>query len=179
MPMEQNSEDPTGVSSPRPGTELNRARSRKANSAIQLRLSGATWAEIAEALGYPTARAALVATEKALEKQLTENGDRERMRNLAGQRLERLLRGVWSKAINPEDPEHLLASTKAREIIGQHAKLFGLDAPTEIVVHSPTAVELERWVAQVVTVGQPQVEEFDIFDADVIDDDDPPALTGS
>src|SRR5580765_3180099 len=121
---------------------MSRARSRKANAAIQMRLAGATWNEIAEALGYPSAWQALVSTEKALEKQLNTD-DRDKMRRLAGARLERLLLAVWPKAIDPGHPDHLLAVSKAREIVDRHAKLFGLDAPTEIIVHNPSQTELE------------------------------------
>jgi len=187
--IQQDSEDPDGVSAD--GRETNRknlvrARERKANAAIQLSLAGATWAEIAQSLGYPTPRAAKVATEKALEKALVSGDDRDKMRDMANQRLNRLLRGVWQKAIDPDHPEHLLAVTKAREIIAQHAKLFGLDAPAEFVVHAPSEQALEEWVASVVALKAPDVEEYDILDIDGVeieDDDDGeggvPALVGA
>lgn len=144
------------------------ARSRKASAALSLRLSGASWAEIAQTLGYPTPRAALLATEKALVKQLETEGDREQMRGMAGARLERLLRAVWMKAIDTESPDQFVAVSRAREIIADHRKLFGMDAPTEIVVHSPTKSELENWVLQVVSTGIAQVEEPDIFDIEEV-----------
>jgi len=175
----QDSSDPTGVAKG-PGqdrTAVRRARERKSNAAIQMKLAGATWADIAKTLGYPTARQALVATEKALERQL-HTEDRDAMRRLAGARLDRLLLGVWPKAIDGEHPEHLLAVTKAREIVDRHAKLFGLDAPTEFVVHSPTQSQLEEWVAAVTALRVPDVEEYDILEGEIIPDDEPRALGG-
>jgi len=177
--MSQDSSDPTGVSQG-PGadrTAVRRARQRKSNAAVQMRLAGATWEEIARTLGYPTARQALVATEKALERQLHQ-GDRDEMRRLVGARLERLLLGVWPKAINAEHPEHLLAVTKARELVDRYSKLFGLDAPTEFVVHSPTQTELERWVASVAALGVPDVAEYDILEGEVVPEDDVRAVEG-
>lgn len=167
MVIAQDSRDPTGIVGSKKageaGNEMTRARNRKANAAINLKLAGATWGEIAEVLGFPTARAALVATERALEKELRSQGDRDAMRRLAGQRLERLLRGVWGKATDEDHPEQLIAATKAREIIGQHSKLFGLDAPAEVIIHSPTTREIEDWVLRVVSVQTPPVDEFDIL----------------
>ena len=174
--QEQDSSDPTGVKGATSGghgangNSVSRARQRKANAAIQLRLAGATWEEIALSLGYPTARQALISTEKALERQLRDVGSREKMRSLADARLQRLLRSVWPKAIDPDHPDHLIAITKAREVVADQRKLFGLDAPTEVVVHSPTQNELEQWVARVVTTLGPQVEEFDILDGEVIEE---------
>lgn len=171
----QDASDPTGVrdgrsSNRQPGSEAARQRQRKADAGLSLRLAGASWAEIAQTVGYPTPRAALIAVEKALVKQLNDDPQaKEKMRAIAGQRLERLLRGVWGKAINDQDPEHLAAVSRARELIGQHTKLFGLEAPTEVVVHSPTQSELEAWVVQVVSGSRPEVAELDIFDADVIE----------
>jgi peptidyl-tRNA hydrolase len=75
---------------------------------------------------------------------------------------------VWAKAVNPADPEHLLAVTKAREIVDRQAKLYGLDAPTEVIVHNPTATEIEAWVAKVVSVGAPPVPEYDIITGQVL-----------
>jgi hypothetical protein len=176
MVQAQDSSEPTGVrgrtsgGTGATGNSVSRARQRKANSAIALRLAGATWAEIALSLGYPTPRQALVATEKALEKQLDSPKDREKMRNLANARLERLLRGVWPKAIDPESPEHLTAITRARDLIADHRKLFGLDAPTEVVVHNPTQDELEAWATRVIEAINPNVVEYDIIEGD------PPAI---
>jgi hypothetical protein len=182
MVQSQDSDDPTGVSGP-PATRtgnggsgggtansLSRARHRKATAAIQMKLAGATWAEIAQALGYPTPRQALVATERALSKELTDPDDREKLRRLAGARLDRLLRSAWPKAINPDHPDHLLALAKCREVIGDHRKLFGLDAPTEIVVHNPTQAELDAWVAHVLTLTTPAVEEYDIFEGEIVEE---------
>jgi hypothetical protein len=169
----QDPNDPTGVSddSPKGGSNVARARERKANAAIQLRIAGASWDEIAQALGFPTPRAALVATEKALEKELHTEENQKSMRSLAGKRLERMLRGVWTKAIDPAHPEHLAAVDRARLIIDRHAKLYGLDAPTEVVVSNPAQAELEKWVATVIGQTRPALEEGDIFDAEVLEDD--------
>jgi hypothetical protein len=172
---EQDPTHPTGVngsSGHGKGHAVASARARKANAAIQMRLAGATWHEIAIALGYPTERQALVATERALVKQLESDDDREKMRKVAGARLERLLRSVWPKAINPDDPDHLVAVGKARDLVDRHAKLFGLDAPQEVVVHTPTATELEAWVARVIAVGQPQVDGYDIVAGEILEGGD-------
>lgn len=173
MAIRQDPTHPTGVrddAKAGDSGEVIRARDRKANAAIQLRIAGASWGEIAESLGFPTARAALVATERALEKELKTEESQAQMRSIAGKRLERLLRGVWTKAINPEHPEHLIAVDKARQLVDRHAKLYGLDAPTQFVVNNPAQDELEKWVATVIEGKRPALEEADIFDAEVIED---------
>lgn len=165
--IEQNSEDPTGVEHVAGDSDnhVTRARQRKANSALAMKLAGANWTEIAQTLGYPTPRSALVAVEKALEQAL-DGTDREHMRGLAGARLERLLRSVWPKAIDPESPEQMIAVSKAREVIADHRRLFGLDAPTEVIVHQPTRIELEEWVAKVVNSTNPPVIEGEVIDVE-------------
>lgn len=166
MAIQQDSNDPTGVSGPNRGN-ANRARERKANAALALALAGAEWTQIAMSCGYPTARAARVAVERALEKQLETDPDaKAKMRLMASKRLERLLLSVWTKANDPEHPEHLLANTKARELVGSWTKLHGLDAPAEVVVHSPTNDMIEAWVARIVTHELPPVEDDDIIDID-------------
>lgn len=172
----QDSEHPDGVSSDHDSTKggnttLAQARQRKADAAVSLRLAGASWSDIARTVGYPTPRQAIVSTEKALAKRLDNPQDREKMRQLAGARLERLLMSVWPKATDPAHPEHLYALGKAREIIDRHAKLFGLDAPTEIVVHTPTQTELEAWVSQMLAGTLPPVHEYDIITGQIVEDD--------
>jgi hypothetical protein len=175
----QDPSHPTGVSddSPRGNATLARARNRKANAALELKIDGATWEEIAQVLGYPTPRAAKVAVELTLEKQL-DIQDRVKLREIASRRLEVLLATVWRKATDPDHPEHLLAVSKARELVGDHRKLFGLDSPTEIVMHNPTEEALRAWVASVASQALPPVAEYDIINGEVLpegDDDAVPA----
>jgi tRNA A37 N6-isopentenylltransferase MiaA len=165
MVIQQDSSHPTGVNGPvrkhGDGAQksLDRARDRKANAALEMRLAHADWDEIAEALG---------------------SEDRDKLRQMAGTRLERMTRALWSKAIDPKNPEQMAAQRETRANIDRFAKLFGLDAPTEVVVHSPTQQELEEWVERVSSTQVPDLEEPDIFDIDLEPDpaegDEPRAL---
>ena len=74
---------------------------------------------------------------------------------------------VWPKAIDPDNPDHLLAVTKARELVDRHARLYGLDAPTEVVVHNPTQTELEAWVTRLLAETEPRVVGYDIIAGEV------------
>lgn len=173
----QDSEHPTGVSIVE-GTgskELVRARTRKASAALALSLAGADWKQIAKTCGYPTPRAAKVAVELALEKRLTPM-DREHLRKLVSGRLDSLLRSVWEKAHDDDSPDHLPAVGRARDLIADHRKLWGLDAPMEVMVTSPTQRQLEDWVARVLSTQTPPVDDFDIVDADIVEEDEPDAV---
>jgi hypothetical protein len=172
------SSEPTGIKGELSGGHtvkgnfVGRNRNDKAAAVVAMRVGGATWPEVCLALGYPTPRTAMMAFEKALIKQLANPEDRKQLRALAGARLDRLLRSVWPKAINPDHPDHLLALTKAREIVAQQSKLYGLDAPTEIVVHSPTQNEIDEWVGLMLTAQGPRLVNADIIDVEA---DDVPA----
>jgi hypothetical protein len=137
-------------------------RQRRAQAAVALKVAGATYVEIADTLGYANAAQVVVAVEQELARSLTTT-DREQLREVNGRRLERLLRSVWGKAIDAENPEHLAAVRTGRELIDRYCRLYGLDAPTEIVVHSPTTAELERWVAAVAASSGPGLVEYDVL----------------
>jgi hypothetical protein len=87
-------------------------------------------------------------------------------------RIERLLRGVWRKATDEEHPEHLLAVRVAQGLIDRHIKLYGLDAPTEVVVHNPTATEIDQWVAGMIASGTTDLRAMEarVIDLDVVED---------
>ena len=174
MAMAQDSSDPTGVrdDSERGNSEVSRARDRKANAALELAMNEhASWIEIAEVLGYPTARAAKVAVEQALERSL-QSADRDHMRRYAATRMERLLRRVWGRANNEEDPDQLAYVREARAIIGDQVKLWGLAAPSEVVISSPSQNEIEAWVASVHQASTPELQEADIFDIEIVEDEE-------
>lgn len=145
---------------------------QRVEAALALRIAGATYEEIARALDFASAKVALRTVEMSLAASLAP-GERDIARELTGRRLERLLRSVWPKAVNADSPEHLPAVKVARDLIGGYARLYGLEAPTEIVVHSPTTAELESWIAQVLAAGVPTVIEADVLEDDLNDVDGP------
>lgn len=146
--------------------------SRSGSAALGLRLAGAGYDEIAETLGYEHAWAAREAVEATLaNRALADRDGRERLRAEEGARLLRLLRSVWQKATDTDSPEHLPAVKVAADLIARHTRLYGLDAPSEIVVHSPTAAEIDRWVAALVasTTEPLRAMEVAVVDVDVIE----------
>jgi hypothetical protein len=171
----QDPSHPTGIRvTGESGKAATRPRERKSNAALELRLMGYGWDDIATIVGYPTPRDALVAFENAMERQFKDDPtSTAKMRDLAGRRLERLLRAAWGKANDPDHPEQMSAIERCRGILNDHARLFGLHAPTEMVVHSPTQAEIHSFVAKVVNAANAELEEDDIFDASIVEDDEP------
>lgn len=131
-------------------------------AAIALRVAGASFADVAVTLGLSGATEALHLVEATLAAQLTPESV-EVQRAEASARLEALLASVWERAQNPMDPEHLNAVKGAREVIDRIIRLNGLDRPTELIVHTPTSAELERWVAGVLSQDAPAVVEADVI----------------
>lgn len=173
--MRQDPTDPTGVAddTPRGNSDVARARNRKANAALQLHIAGLIPDEIAEQLGYPDGGAVRIAIELSLERELHEES-RQQMRKMVGLRLQRLTKAVWGKAIDPKNPEQLAAQREARANLAEFVRVYGLAAPTEMIVHTPTSTELENWVATVVAKSAPALEEADIFDGEVLEDSQQP-----
>lgn len=142
---------------------------RVSRAALALRIAGATYEEVADELGYRDGNTARVAIERELGRWAQEKPEeRERLRTLASARLDALLRSVWDKATDSADPEHLASVKVALSLVDRSVKLHGLDAPTEVVLHSPTEVEIEQWVARMVTSGATSYG--DVVDAEVITD---------
>jgi len=137
--------------------------SRAGKAAVELRVSGASYAEVAEILALSSAQEALSLVERELAAHLTPESV-EVQRAEASERILLLLQSVVPKATNADDPEHLAASRVALALVDRHIRLHGLDRPTEVILHTPTAHELETWVASVVAHTIPDVEEFDIID---------------
>lgn len=172
MGMAQDSSDPTGVAKVgdvNGSKEIVRARERKANAALDMAIHGAGWDKIAEVLGFPTPRLARVAVEQALERNLSQV-DKQKMRLLMQGRYNSMVASVAGKATDPDHPEHLAALGKYREITADVRRMWGLDAPQEVLVSNPTAREIDDWVGLAVSHGIPDVVEDDIVDAEVVED---------
>jgi hypothetical protein len=146
---------------------------RRGEAAVQLRLAGTSYEEIATALSFASPRAARIAVERGLSLQLT-GANRDEMREIQLRRLERMLRAVWAKALDPDSPEQMTAVRVGREIIDRICRLYGLDEPIEVLVHNPTTTEIENWIAAVLATGS-----TDIVEADVVGEITGPQVTTS
>jgi len=139
---------------------------RSAQAATALRLAGASFNEVAETLGLAGAGEARTLVERDLAERSDDDEGRKRLRAEEAARIERVLRGVWGKAINPEDPEHLPAARTALALIDRHARLLGLDAPQEVIVYTPTTGEIDAWVAEMLNLQSALPGE--VVEADVL-----------
>ena len=132
-------------------------RQQQKNAALALRLSGATLTDITTTLALNnTQEAKELITAALADEQHTNPQDKQNLRTEEETRILALLRNVWEKASDPEHPEHITATRTALALIDRHAKLLGLDAPTEVVVHNPTQSEIDTWV---MTVLQEQTQQ--------------------
>jgi len=146
-------------------------RASRLEAAVALRIHGASYSEIARTLGYTTAHNARLAVERGLANTVgTESRDQQRF--IEARRLERLLRSVYGRATDENDPEHLGYVRTALALIDRHAKLYGLDAPAEVILYNPTAREIQEWIntkAALTSQGFP--EEADIIHGEIIESD--------
>jgi hypothetical protein len=103
----------------------------KERQVLELRRAGATYEEIARATGYATPQGAYLAYGRALKRTLTSAGSEE-LREMELDRLDRLQRAVWPKALNGEYP----AVDRVLKIMAQRAQYLGLYAPTKVQVEA-------------------------------------------
>ncbi len=99
------------------------ARKREAD-ALELRLGGATYEQIAGRLGYKNRSGAMRAVQRALDKLISPENV-ESLRQLELERLDRLLLGIWSSAVRGNPP----AIDRVLKILERRARILGIDAP--------------------------------------------------
>lgn len=144
----------------------------KAEAALTLVLSGASYPEVAEVVGYRDADTARAAVNRVLAVGVRDE-DRARHRELATNRLSSLLKSIWEKAHDQEASDQLPAVRAARELVREIATLQGAYMPQEVIIHNPTSSQLMDWINKVAQIQMPEVVEvdpFDIEDAEVVEE---------
>jgi len=143
--------------------EVAGARPSEVKAYLALWLAGATYLEIAEQMRCEVSKVRLM-IEKALADTVDDSEDRTLQRQRAGLQLDRYLRSIAAKALDSESPDQPMYLRLALQITDRKIRLQGLDAPTAVMVTTPTDIELREWVAAVaVANGASVVEEGDPF----------------
>jgi hypothetical protein len=111
--------------------------------AVELRVEGKSWQEIADRLGYDSRGSAATAVRRALEQAVAElNVPLEAHRQLELDRLDAMQNALWDKV--------LAGDTKAIDttlrLMDRRAKLLGLDAPQR---HELTLESIDAALADV------------------------------
>lgn len=99
--------------------------------ALELRKAGASFKSIAERLGYADASGARTAIRNLIDRMDLESA--RELQIIQAERLHTLLMGVWSKAKDPNHPQHLAAVDRARGLIGDIRAMFALDEQADAV----------------------------------------------
>lgn len=148
------------------GNEVDLPRNRAA-SALQLRIDGAAFSDIAKVLEFKDAREAQAAVERALAAEYRAPNEIAQVRALQSKRIDRILYSLMRRATNPKDPDHLAYATRALAAIKQQTDLEGAAAPAKVdITYNPSAQQLEQWVTRVSALEHGPISEGDIIDVE-------------
>ncbi len=123
-----------------------RARARDLR-AVELRLGGATFEEIARQVGYTHRSAAAKAVKRSLTREYEATaGDLQALREQMHARYERLIHGSWQAAAAGD--RNAVANVVA--LLDRIAKLHGLDAPQQhkVTVSGELDAEIEQLITE-------------------------------
>lgn len=110
----------------------------RANRALELRTAGATYDAIAQALQYGDRSTAAKAVQRALDRDYARTeGLRDEYRMLHLGRIERAIRGIWSKVVHGD----LGAIDRLVRLLERESRLLGLDEPQAFAVASAESIE--------------------------------------
>lgn len=131
---------------------------KRADEAWRLRVSGASWGEVADLVGYTDRNNALRAVRNVYG--TLPQIERDELRALWRDRLEWLWRQV-AHDVTEQRPGAAVAGVRVAQAA---TRLDGLDMPSEVVVYTPDESEIDAFVIAATSYLRPQVEEADIFE---------------
>ena len=145
----------------------------RAKAIVALRLSGAGFTEIAQIEELANASAARRIYEETLAAMVGPK-EVEKLCDLFSARLDRLLKAVWAKAINPKQPDQLAFIRTALSINDRIDALHGTAAPQKVEVYTPDLEKQREWLRQAADQFTPadRKQEEEIIDAVVVGDDE-------
>ena len=129
----------------------------RASRAWTLRAEGMTWEQVAQECGYNSASTACSSVRRWRES--LPEVDLTRARDEAIERGERLWAEAWKDVVDRKPG----AVTSAVRVLHRQSELLGTDRPTELVLHTPTAHELQSWVEAVIAQQDAEIIEADII----------------
>lgn len=136
-------------------------------------MAGASYAELADLFDLPSPAAARQAIEKALVESAPDTiNDRPMLVKKVSMTLDMLQRSIMMKALDGNNPDQRGYLDTVLKIVDRKAALFGLNAPSTMLIAAPGDDELRSFVEQLaVASGAELPEESDPFVEMVMDEE--------
>lgn len=136
-------------------------------------MAGASYAELADLFDLPSPAAARQAIEKALVESAPDTiNDRPMLVKKVSMTLDMLQRSIMTKALDGKNPDQRGYLDTVLKIVDRKAALFGLNAPSTMLIAAPGDDELRSFVEQLaVASGAELPEESDPFVEMVMDEE--------
>jgi len=142
----------------------------RAQAAAVMLVSGADFATIAQVMDFESEDAARKAAETAMAASF-DSWDKAHLRRVLTGRLEGLWRIAYTRAQNDRYSAKEAATKNALAILDRLGKMYGIDEPTQVVLHSATSQQINDWVARVTSAEMKALpQEEDILDAEVVEE---------
>jgi hypothetical protein len=136
----------------------------QARAMTALWVKGASYTEIADEWEVTTA-AARLAVERTLAESLDDNDNRDVQRERLGMQLDAFMKAVMPNALNPTHKDQATYIRLGLLVAERKAKLWNLDAPSQVFLHMPTDDDLQKWMGVVLAAGGTGIpEEGDPFE---------------
>jgi hypothetical protein len=157
---------------------MNREDSRRrAERAWRLRCVGRTWQEVADAEGFHSRRAAQLAVQRHLAREIPESPEQARCAASDGLRITRsILFASLAQAKKDGDTQAVVAVARAiTDNIDRQAKLLGLHVPVaqqvDVRVHQSASAILDRAEAELLALvpPQPRPAVLPVLDAEAVE----------
>lgn len=140
----------------------------KGRAAGVMAISGASFEEIAEVLGFHSARHAELAVQRSLADSL-DSWDKAQLKKLLVGRYDTLFREGLRRSRTRGYFAREAAANTALKSLNEMVKMLGLATPTEHVVHGPAAAEIRVFVNKIVDQAVATLpEEHDVIEGHVV-----------
>lgn len=142
---------------------------RRHEAAAILLVNGMDIGAITQMLEYESQVACQKDIEKAIANIGLDSWDKQQLRQIMGARLEQAWKIAITNAGRRGYPAREAAMANAIRAAEKIIKLYGLDAPAEMIVHNATTEQINAWIANVLEAKVAQYpEEVDVVRSTVV-----------
>lgn len=138
----------------------------KRKLAVELRMAGRTWEDIAQQCGYSSRMSAHQAVKESLQQTIADLSHTvEEYRTLELERLDALIRANWEEA----EAGNIRAGDLVLKLITARGKLLNLEAPAKVEISGGVRYEVVGWSPPMLPVLDATVIDADVVEPETVE----------